>query len=219
LRVDGDEIAVDDSTWVGSRDRSWGIRPVGGPEAPGRATEEVDAKFGFWWTYVPLRFDDFALVLIMQEDGDGFRSLNDAVRVWPADSGRPIVEQLGWPEINIHYRSGTRVPTGAVIRMTDRSGKPVTVDIESKGYVVLHAGPGYGTDPDWSHGQWRGRNWVEGVRYDMNAPDIVARTPFGVIDHVARAECDGQEGWGLFEHGSIGRHAPSGFDDFGSVAP
>jgi hypothetical protein len=107
----------------------------------------------------------------------------------------------------------------AVIRMADRSGKPVTVEIESKGYVVLHAGPGYGTDPDWSHGQWRGRNWVEGVKYDMNDPEIVARTPFGVIDHVARADCDGQEGWGLFEHGTIGRHAPSGFDDFGSVAP
>jgi len=219
LCVDGDDIAVDDTTWVGSRDRSWGIRPVGGPEAPSRASEEFDASFGFWWTYVPIRFDDFALVLIMQEDGDGFRSLNDAVRVWPADSGRPVVEQLGWPEIDIRYRSGTRIPTGAMIRMADRSGKPVTVEVESKGYVVLHAGPGYGTDPDWSHGQWKGRNYVEGVAHDMNDPDIVARTPFGVLDHVAHADCDGHEGWGLFEHGTIGRHAPSGFDDFGSVAP
>jgi hypothetical protein len=57
------------------------------------------------------------------------------------------------------------------------------------------------------------------VAVDMNDPEVVARTPFGVIDHVARADCDGQEGWGLFEHGTIGRHAPSGFDDFGSVAP
>ena len=36
LRVDGEEITVDPETWVGSRDRSWGIRPVGEPETPGR---------------------------------------------------------------------------------------------------------------------------------------------------------------------------------------
>jgi hypothetical protein len=219
LRVQGDEYPVDHNTWVGTRDRSWGIRPVGDPEPAGRAEAEMDPGFGFWWTYVPLRFDDFAIVLIMQEDGDGFRSLNDAVRIRHGDGGQPIVEQLGWPEITVRYESGTRIPRGAVIQCADRSGKPVTIDIESKGYVVLHAGPGYGTDPDWSHGRWLGRNFVEGVDYDMTAPDIVARTPFGVIDHVARAECDGHEGWGLFEHGSIGRHAPSGFDDFMSVAP
>ncbi|HEV3227285.1 MAG TPA: hypothetical protein VGZ52_10635 [Acidimicrobiales bacterium] len=219
LAVGGDDIVVDDTTWVGTRDRSWGIRPVGGPEAPNRATAEMDPNFGFWWTYIPLRFDHFALVLIMQEDGGGFRSLNDAVRVRTGDDGQPLIEQLGWPDIDIRYRPGTRIPTGAVVRMADRSGKPITLEIESKSYVVLHAGCGYGTDPDWSHGEWRGRGFVEGATYDMNDPDIVARTPFGVIDHVARADCDGQEGWGLFEHGSIGRHAPSGFDDFGSVAP
>ena len=33
------------------------------------------------------------------------------------------------------------------------------------------------------------------------------------------ATCDGAEGWGLFEHATIGRHDPSGFTDLGSVAP
>ena len=30
-----------------------------------------------------MRFDDYAIVLIAQEDGDGYRTLNDAVRVRP----------------------------------------------------------------------------------------------------------------------------------------
>jgi hypothetical protein len=211
-------MPVDDDTWVGNRDRSWGIRPVGEAEPGGRAAAEPDPDFALWWTYVPLRFDDFGLVLIMQEDADGHRTLNDAVRVWPAASGRPA-ESLGWPDVEIHYKSGTRLPERASIRLTQRDGKPVNLDIESKGYVVLSAGPGYGGDPEWAHGQWMGRDWVQGVTHDLNDPDVAARTPFGVIDHVARAECDGQEGWGLFEHGTIGRHVPSGFDDFGSVAP
>jgi hypothetical protein len=36
---------------------------------------------------------------------------------------------------------------------------------------------------------------------------------------VARATCDGATGWGLFEHASLGRHDPSGFADWSSVAP
>src|SRR5690348_15519950 len=98
LRFDGSTYAVSD--WVGTRDRSWGIRPVGEAEPAGRPSDEPLA--GFWWLYVPLRFDGFAIVVIAQENPDGFRTLNDAVRVW-AD-GR--VEQLGWPVVEIGYRSG-----------------------------------------------------------------------------------------------------------------
>jgi hypothetical protein len=213
LSVGGIDLVVSSDHWVGTRDRSWGIRPVGEAEAPGRSADEP--LEGFWWLYVPLRFDDFAVVVIVQELPDGFRTLNDATRVW-AD-GR--VEQLGWPEVEIEYRSGTRHPERAVLRLAARGGKPFDVEVETLGSVVLHVGAGYGGDPDWSHGQWRGRNFVEGAEYDLTDPAIVARIPFGVIDHVGRAMCDGAEGWGLFEHGTMGRHDPSGFADWSSLAP
>lgn len=32
--IDGEEIVVDPNTWLGSRDRSWGIRPIGRPSRP-----------------------------------------------------------------------------------------------------------------------------------------------------------------------------------------
>ena len=213
LRVDGEEITVDPDTWVGSRDRSWGIRPVGEPENPGRPAD--DPNEGLWWLYVPIRFDDHSVIIICQESPDGYRTLNDATRVW-ADG---TVDQLGWPEVEIGYTSGTRIPERAHIHLTERGGKGFDMEVESLGFVALHLGAGYGGDSDWTHGQWRGRDWVEGKVYDLSDPANQAMFPFGVVDHVGKATIDGQVGWGLFEHGTIGRHDPSGFTDFSSVAP
>ncbi|WP_288817234.1 hypothetical protein [uncultured Gordonia sp.] len=218
ITVDGEDIVVDPSAWIGTRDRSWGIRPVGEPEPSGRP---ADPPFeGMWWLYVPMAFDDFQLVLIIQEDPDGYRTLNDCSRVWK--DGR--VEQLGWPSISVHYAPGTRVPTGATISTTGAGGSPVTLEVESLLPVPIHVGGGYGGDPDWTHGVWRGTDFTERLTYDMTSAEVVGRMPFGVIDHVGRAECresDGttRAGWGLFEHGALGRHDPSGFADWLSVAP
>ena len=52
LAIDGEEITVDPSVWIGSRDRSWGIRPIGEAEPAGRP---ADPPFeGMWWLYVPM---------------------------------------------------------------------------------------------------------------------------------------------------------------------
>lgn len=217
LRVDGETIAVDPATWVGTRDRSWGIRPVGEGEPAGRNADEP--LEGFWWLYVPMRFDEFAVVLICQEQPDGFRFLNDATRIWP--DGR--VEQLGWPRVSIGYAPGTRHPLGATIALTAGDGSPLALTCETLGHVALNVGAGYGGDPEWTHGQWRGRDWIQVTSYDMTDPAILGRVPFSVVDHVGRATLSGaegtSEGWGLFEHGCFGRHDPSGFADWGSVAP
>ena len=216
LRVEGEELAVTSPQWVGTRDRSWGIRPVGEAEPPGRYAGGEPP--GFWWTYIPMRFDDFALLIILQEDGNGTRQMNDVVRVFPAASGRPP-EQLGWPEVDIHYRSGTRIPEGATLYLQQRGRKELVLEVESLGWVALNSGAGYGGDPAWSHGQWRGEGFVEGQVYDMTDAATLGFAPFGLLDHVGRGVIDGQEGFGLFEHGIIGPHRPSGFQDLFDVAP
>lgn len=213
LSLDGSDIAVSPERWVGSRDRSWGIRPVGEAEPPGRSADEP--REGFWWLYVPLRFEDFAVIVIAQEDPDGTRTLNAASRVW-AD-GRH--EQLGWPELDFTYRPGSRIPEKLLMHMRTADRRPLEVEVEALLGVALHVGAGYGGDPDWTHGQWKGRGWIDSAVYDLSDPSVARRIPFGVIDHVARATCGGAEGWGLFEHASVGRHDPTGFKDWLSVAP
>ena len=213
LNVDGADHAVSPDTWVGTRDRSWGIRPVGDADPAGRAADEPIE--GFWWLYVPMRFEKFALIVIIQESPDGFRTLNDATRVFP--DGR--VEQLGWPRVDIDYRPGTRHPVGARLHLTTPSGEALLVEVEPLNFVALHIGCGYGGDPEWTHGQWKGRSWASTSSYDFTDPEVLGRVPWGVSDHVARATCNGEVGHGLFEHASMGRHDPTGFTDWFAVAP
>ncbi|WP_370247369.1 hypothetical protein [Nocardioides sp.] len=215
--VDGERIEVTPDVWVGTRDRSWGIRPVGEAEPAGAPS---DPPFdGMWWLYVPMRFEEFALVVILQEQPDGYRSLNDCHRVWP--DGR--VEQLGWPQVRIRYAPGTRTPTGATLTCITADGRTLEVEVASLLAAPLHVGAGYGGDPDWTHGQWKGEGFAERVTYDLADPAVQGRFMFGCVDHVGRAVLteDGRthEGWGLFEHFCIGRHDPTGFGDWFAVAP
>src|SRR5215472_12753104 len=68
LVVDGKKLALAPETVWGSRDRSWGIRPVGEPE-PG-----VPLPFSqFFWLWAPLNFPGLVSHFDVNEEGDGTR--------------------------------------------------------------------------------------------------------------------------------------------------
>ncbi|MFB6677342.1 hypothetical protein ACFVDQ_36750 [Streptomyces sp. NPDC057684] len=212
LRIGGREVSLDG--WTGTRDRSWGVRPVPGEEG-GRLAEENRTE-GFHWIWSPVRFDDRFLMVIVQEDADGYRTLNDATLV---RDGHPDL-QLGWPQADITYRTGTRHPESAVIHLMDPlSRKPLELGVEILASSPLAVGAGYPPADDWQHGTWRGRDWTDRRSYDLSDPAAHPLAAYGVIDHAARFTLDGQVGHGIFEHGSFGRHDPSGFSGYDSVAP
>ncbi|MFD8776009.1 hypothetical protein [Streptomyces sp. NPDC059916] len=212
LRIGGREVSLDG--WTGTRDRSWGVRPVPGEEG-GRLAEENRTE-GFHWIWSPVRFDDRFLMVIVQEDADGYRTLNDATLV---RDGHPDL-QLGWPQADITYRTGTRHPESAVVHLTDPlSRKPMELGVEILASSPLAVGAGYPPADDWQHGTWRGRDWTDRRSYDLSDPAAHPLAAYGVIDHAARFTLDGQVGHGIFEHGSFGRHDPSGFTGYDSVAP
>ncbi len=211
VTVDGTVLDATAEGWSGARDRSWGVRPVGQGAPAGQPVEP-----GMWWCWIPLRFEDFALMLVLDESPDGYRTINEAVRVWP--DGR--IEQLGWAEPHIEYRSGTRYPTRARIGLKERGGRVLELDIEPMGPMPLSVGLGYGPDDDgWNHGRFMGDSWSQRVDHDLDDPAIQQRVAWTMIDHAARATFDGQVGYGIFEHFALGRHDPSGFVDLTTMAP
>jgi hypothetical protein len=209
VRVDDERIEASD--WVGARDRSWGIRPVGDATSPQRSFGDP----AMWWCWIPLRFEDFALMFVLEEDPDGFRTINHATRIRP--DGR--IDQLGWPEVEIEYVPGTRYPARARLSVKERAGRALEVDVEPLGPMPLSVGLGYGPNDDgWNHGRWMGEDWLQRVDHDLDGEAARQRIAWSMIDHAARARFDGQVGYGIFEHFCLGRHDPSGFPDMMTMA-
>ena len=51
----------------------------------------------------------------------------------------------------------------------------------------------------------------------MTAQDVDSMLPFNNIGRMARATCNGDVGWGLFEDSNLGRHDHSGFTGWGDL--
>jgi len=86
LSVGGTDVAVNPGHCWGTRDRSWGVRPVGEPEPDGIRQGEM--VLGGMWNYFPMQFDDHAIMYICHERDDGERPLVQSERVW-IDPDRP----------------------------------------------------------------------------------------------------------------------------------
>lgn len=206
----GDRVfSLVSSDWWGTRDRSWGIRPVGESEPQGI---RVSNPFSWFWIYTPVRFDDHSVVFIMQERADGSRIMEEAVRIRPDGS----FDHLGRPEHELRYRPNTRQSTGAVITANGEHGT-LTFDVQPLLPVHIGIGTGYGYDADWRHGQWQGPLVVQNFELDTNKPEDAMRL-FGIVDASARFEYVDENGrrhvgYGLFEHMAIGPHHKYGFVD------
>ncbi|XRQ11425.1 hypothetical protein ACN3XK_11225 [Actinomadura welshii] len=206
ITIDGETVEATPDRWWGSRDRSWGIRPVGEPEPAGIQANNAGT---FYWLYTPMQFEDHSILCIVQEDEKGRRILEEATRVWP--DREP--EYLGRPEYLPVYAEGTRDVREAVLRFAPPGGRAFEVRATPILPVHLMVGTGYGLEPDWKHGMYQGRDLkVQGVTYDVRKPDDAARM-WGLVDAVARYEyADGAEptdettGYGLFEYWALGPH-------------
>jgi len=207
LRVGDREVALTPDRFWGSRDRSWGVRPVGEPEPPGiRAT---DAGGGFFWIYAPVRFEDHAVVTIVQERPDGERIMQDAHRVFPLGSGRPP-EWLGRPEHELRFAPGTRSVTGATLTYFGARGKQTaTIEVETQLAFPLLLGSGYGLEPEWRHGMYQGDLVVQGQEVPPADPSY---SNWGLTEYAARFTSDGQVGYGMFENAVMGPHEQYGFE-------
>jgi hypothetical protein len=208
LRVAGERVAVAPERVLGTRDRSWGIRPVGEREAgaPGPPPQ-------FFWLWAPIQFDDICTHFGLNEDGAGrvWHSGGAIVRTHDAPEAIPeddAVERMAGVAHRIEWEKGTRRARAAEIRLLPHDGEPHVIALEPiLRFQML--GLGY-LHPEWSHGLWKGESALAGESWELDALDPLDPR-YIHIQHLCRARMGEREGIGLLEQLVLGPHAPSGF--------
>ncbi|OYW99442.1 MAG: hypothetical protein B7Z12_18060 [Caulobacter vibrioides] len=211
IEVDGVRTAVDG--FVGTRDRSWGVRPIGARD-PQEPVPPVPPQF--FWLWSPCNFADGSFFFHTNDDELG-RPWNRRA-VWLEDGGHE--EAFGGfaqSSCAIRWKSGTRHVASASLDLGE--GGSVSIEPQTEFFML---GLGY-THPTWGHGHNQGELKVE--REDFVLADIDRRMPHHLhVQALSRVTyVDGQGrtrvGRGVFEQLAIGPHAPSGFASILDLAP
>ena len=201
-----------DNSWA-SRDRSWGIRPVGERDPAG--APDGPALPQFYWLWAPLNFDDACALFDVQEHPDGTRWHQAAL--W-APPGEPTGDvEAGTATYDVVWRSGSRHAEAATITWNLASGARHQVRLTPISTFYMH-GIGY-THPTWGHGMWVGESESAYDAFSLAEVDDAAPQNLHVQTLVRAERDDGAQGMGILEQLVIGPHAPSGFTGLLDPAP
>ncbi|HEY8614835.1 hypothetical protein [Phenylobacterium sp.] len=205
VEVDGERREL--SGWTGTRDRSWGIRPVGAPDpqpTPGAGLQ------GFFWQWTPINFADRSVFFHINADPDG-AAWNTRAVILPDGSG----PEGGWhaeaPRMeDVDLIPGTRHAKGGTLKIPLAQGE-ATVRLEPV-KTFLMRGIGYGGE--WRHGALKGELAVAREDIDLASADMAAMEHLH-IQAISRAtyEAPGeapQQGVGVFEQLILGPYRPYG---------
>ena len=201
LSVDGERVVLSPK-WAGTRDRSWGIRPIGAsePQPP------PEGNFSqFFWSWTPCNFEDAALFFHTNDDAQGTAWNRRAVVIH--DNGGET--HFDAPRFEIAWQPASRRAES----MTVDIGGGNHLTLEPQGALFAMSGLGY-THPEWGHGLDHGEGLA--VAYDQLSPEERAwGNPLAMhIQQLVRATWVGpngtKQGMGISEQLFVGPHAPSG---------
>ncbi len=214
ITVKGARIGVERGKVLGTRDRSWGVRPIGlaDPQQPAPPRPPQ-----FYWLWSPLNFEDRFMLYHNNADGTG-RPWNTASVLGALGEAEPVHMQSCLSRIV--YKSGTRHAKSAVIETVDPDGRAWRAELAPR-FNFYMSGIGY-THPEWGHGHWKGENALGYDTYDLAT--VNENDPrFLHVQAFVEARLSGpgveREGTGVLEQLVIGPHAPSGFRELLDTAP
>jgi len=206
IEVDGVRTSVDG--WLGTRDRSWGVRPIGAPDAQPMSPPMIPQ---FYWLWSPCAMADGDLYFHTNDDEHG-RAWNRRAVFKPLGGGIDDERHYDAAQQTIRWRTGSRRADAASVELRDAEGvTTINFDI---GETFMMLGLGYG-HPKWGHGRSHDGAVVE--REDFVPAELDPLLPHHI--HVQAAvgvtmtRPDGRvtRGKGVLEQLVMGAHAPSGF--------
>lgn len=212
IEVAGERLTV--QGWRGTRDRSWGVRSVGGAN---RNPFPPEMKPQFFWLWSPFNGDDQLFYFHTNDNAEG-QPWNRAAMWIPLDGGEP--QAVTGLRMDLAFKPGTRHLKSARIEGRCAAG-PVTVELTPEWNFYMR-GVGYGHG-QWGHSAYQGPHATHYEEYrvddiDESQPDTnhiqaacsaVLTTPGG-RRHPGRA---------MLEQLILGESHPYGFRDLFDMAP
>lgn len=203
IEVDG--VRTDVSGSIGTRDRSWGIRPIGVSDPQPTVPQMVPQ---FYWMWSPVNFGDTSLYFHINADQYG-RPWNTRLAFVPDGAQPEAMLETEDCHLDVELKPGWRHAAAAELSAALPDGRILEARFEP-GTPFLMRGLGYG-HPDWTHGGWKGPLVVE--REDIDLASITA----GRADHLhiqaiskVHLTLDGktQTGVGILEQLILGAYDP-----------
>ena len=202
IELDGVRIELT-SPITGSRDRSWGVRPVGEPAASGAPVSVAQ----FFWLWAPVNFPEFSTHFDVNEYGDG-RRWHEVGAIAPRGQGAEMMRTVDY---RITWQPGTRYASAFEYDLIAWDGATATVTLQPI-FNFQMSGIGYG-HPEWNHGSWRGESAVGGQRMTLPVDDPLSRENVHVQTLCAATYRDSSgrnaTGTGILELLCVGDH-PTG---------
>ncbi|HEX7775785.1 MAG TPA: hypothetical protein VF449_04590 [Parvibaculum sp.] len=209
VEVDGERIEVKRDQFVGTRDRSWGVRNIGASDPQPMVPP---MPFQFYWLWAPLNFAD-RITLFHQNDDEHGDAWNINGVMCGLDGAAP--EEMLKSRSEIRFVPGSRHAKSATIYFEHRRGGTTKIELAPKWNFYM-LGLGYG-HPEWGHGAHKGPLAVGGETFRL--ADIKSFAPphlhIQAFTDATMTLPDGsvRKGAGILEQLIIGPHAPSGFKD------
>lgn len=200
--------------FTGTRDRSWGVRPIGAADPQGLAPPVAPQ---FFWLWAPMHFGSHSLFAHTNDDAQGTPWNRSAVLV-DHESGEE--HRLADVAFHLDLEPGTRRAHAA--RITGRLPGQGAVEVTLSGNRHFQMGAiGYG-HPTRGHGLFHGELSVATERVARDAVDPALPVNAHVQTLVAATlSLPGQAplaGRGVLEQLMIGPHAPSGLEGLFDLA-
>ena len=207
IRHPDGSVAVD--SFVGTKDRSWGVRGVGEPETGGAPKQPR----GICFVWAPLVWDDHVSHAIFFDGQNGEWLHREGLTAPLYDSPESVpAEESGIVHMasaahRIRYYRGTRLASAAEIDLLDLQGGRRTIALEPL-LTFQMKGLGY-QHPEWGQGFWKGELATGGESF--RSIDLDPLRPEHVhVQQVVQATDGERTGTGVLEQVAIGPHAPSG---------
>jgi hypothetical protein len=182
---------------MGTRDRSWGVRPIGAPDA-----QFAGGVPQFFWQWTPINLPRRSVFFHLNAHADG-SAWNTRAVVAPDGSGPDDFAEHHAPGIATQLAPGTRWPAASTLEI---GGEQFRIEPLSRFQM---RGLGY-TSPRWGHGLDHGLLAIERETIDLAGIDP-ARPDNLHVQMLCRVHGpNGETGMGVFEQLAIGDYAPLG---------